>query len=74
MTQIRELRSGSTYISQNALELHFGVGWATQVSFEVIWPGGEVTRHLDLPVDAAYEVRHTGERGQTVVTLLPNQL
>ena len=44
-SQLRELRSGSTYQSQSALELHFGLGAATVIdSLEIRWPGG---RRLD---------------------------
>ena len=39
--QLRELRSGSSYQSQNALEVHFGLGEATAVdSLTIVWPGG----------------------------------
>jgi enediyne biosynthesis protein E4 len=51
-SQIRELRSGSTYQSQNALELHFGLGEATTVdSLEIHWPGGGTTRLKDVKAD-----------------------
>jgi hypothetical protein len=51
-TQLRELRSGSTYQSQSALELHFGLGEATIVdSLEVLWPGGEKTRLRNVKAD-----------------------
>jgi hypothetical protein len=51
-TQIREVRSGSTYVSQNALELHFGLGAARRIgSIEVAWPGGGRSTLRDLPAD-----------------------
>jgi hypothetical protein len=41
VTQVRELRSGSTYQSQDAMHQHLGLGAATQIdSIEVSWPGG----------------------------------
>ena len=41
-SQLRELRSGSTYQSQNALELHFGLGAATVIdTLEICWPEGK---------------------------------
>jgi hypothetical protein len=46
-TQTRELRSGSSYASQNALELHFGLGKSPRAEkVEVRWPGG-ATRTLE---------------------------
>ncbi|MXV75460.1 CRTAC1 family protein [Candidatus Poribacteria bacterium] len=43
LTQIREVKSGSGYISQNDLRLHFGLGNATQVdTLTVRWLCGKV--------------------------------
>ena len=43
LTQIREVKSGSGYISQNDLHLHFGLGGATQVdTLTVRWLCGSV--------------------------------
>ena len=43
LTQIREVKSGSGYISQNDLRLHFGLGDATQVdTLTVRWLCGKV--------------------------------
>lgn len=41
LTQIREVRSGSSYLSQNDMRLHFGLGQHRRVDRVVIrWPGG----------------------------------
>ena len=48
---------GSSYLSQNALERHFGLGDEARGTAEVLWPGGVRNRlygvrageHLDLP-------------------------
>ena len=41
LTQSDEVRSGGSYISQNDLRLHFGIGDATKVErAEVLWPSG----------------------------------
>jgi enediyne biosynthesis protein E4 len=41
LIQIDEVRSGGSYISQNDLRLHFGIGKARGVDrVEVIWPSG----------------------------------
>ncbi|HEY7208735.1 MAG TPA: CRTAC1 family protein [Bryobacteraceae bacterium] len=40
-TQLDEVRSGGSYLSQNDLRLHFGLGDARQAErIEVEWPGG----------------------------------
>jgi enediyne biosynthesis protein E4 len=40
-TQIREIRAGSSYLSQNDLRAHFGLGAATRADrIEVTWPSG----------------------------------
>lgn len=52
VVQWREVRSGSTYCSQNSFDLHFGLGAANLIeSLEVRWPGGQTTVERDLPVD-----------------------
>ncbi len=38
-TQVQEVRSASSYLSQNDMRLHFGLGAATKVdSIEILWP------------------------------------
>ncbi|PYX34215.1 MAG: RNA-binding protein [Acidobacteria bacterium] len=50
---IDEVRSGSSYVSQNDTRVHFGLGSATKVdSVEVRWPSGLIERYNDLPLDA----------------------
>jgi hypothetical protein len=40
-TQTRDLRAGSSYLGQNDLRLHFGLGDAALVGrVEVTWPSG----------------------------------
>jgi hypothetical protein len=56
--QTRELRSGSTYQSQNALELHFGLGEAAKVdTLEILWPGGGSKRLEGVPADRVLTFR-----------------
>ena len=38
--QVEEVRSGSSYISQSDLRVHFGLGRATEAQIEVRWPSG----------------------------------
>ncbi len=42
--QIDEVRSGGSYLSQNDLRLHFGLGQAESAEIEVRWPSGIVDR------------------------------
>ena len=42
MRQIREVRSGSSYLSQSDLRLHFGLGNYNIVDLEVRWPNGKM--------------------------------
>ena len=49
LTQIREVKSGSGYISQNDLRLHFGLGTATQVdTLTVRWTCGKIQTEQDV--------------------------
>jgi hypothetical protein len=43
-TQMDEVRSGGSYISQSDLRLHFGLGSATSADLVVRWPSGTVDR------------------------------
>lgn len=41
-TQYDEVRSGGSYLSQNDLRLHFGIGEATRIDrIEIQWPSGQ---------------------------------
>jgi len=47
--QIDEVRSGGSYISQNDLRIHFGLGQAEKVDLlEVHWPSGQVDTMKDV--------------------------
>ena len=48
-SQIDEVRSGGSYISQNDLRVHFGLGKAQKVELlEIKWPSGEVDTLRDV--------------------------
>ena len=50
--QIDEVRSGGSYISQNDLRVHFGVGKAEKIDvLEVRWPSGQVDTIKDIKVN-----------------------
>ena len=42
MTQTEEIHSGGSYLSQNDLRVHFGLGKDERARVEVRWPGGAV--------------------------------
>jgi hypothetical protein len=51
-TQVREIRAGSSYLSQNDTRAHFGLGGATTVDkLEVRWPSGRVEVLERIPAD-----------------------
>jgi hypothetical protein len=56
--QLGEVRSGGSYLSQNDLRLHFGLGSAARAEWiEITWPSGQVDRLHDLPAGRVVEVR-----------------
>jgi hypothetical protein len=57
MTQTDEVHSGGSYLSQNDLRLHFGLGSAAKIdSVEVRWPSGAVDRIGPLAADQFYSI------------------
>lgn len=63
-SQIDEVRSGGSYISQNDLRVHFGIGKAERVELlEIRWPSGAVDTLKDLKANQLYYV--TEGRGIT---------
>jgi hypothetical protein len=51
-TQSDEVRSGGSYLSQNDLRLHFGLGRAAKVErVEIDWPSGARQTERNLPVN-----------------------
>jgi enediyne biosynthesis protein E4 len=57
LTQTDEVHSGGSYLSQNDLRLHFGLGSATKIdSVEIRWPSGAVDHIGPLAADQYYAV------------------
>jgi hypothetical protein len=55
MTQFNEVRGGGSYLSQNDLRLHFGLGPATRIdAVEVRWPSGKMEEIKNLDADKLY--------------------
>jgi hypothetical protein len=58
LVQTGEVRSGGSYLSQNDLRIHFGLGDFKSVSkVEITWPSGGVQLFNDLAADHFYGVR-----------------
>lgn len=57
MTQTDEIHSGGSYLSQDDLRLHFGLGSANRVeSVEIRWPSGTIETLRNLAADDFYSV------------------
>jgi hypothetical protein len=57
-TLVDEVRSGSSYDSNNDMRVHFGLGTAaTMDSVEVRWPGGRTERFTGLAVDSIHNLK-----------------
>ncbi len=58
LSQIDEVRSGGSYISQNDLRLHFGLGKRTKIDLiEIRWPSGVVEKITNANVNKILIVR-----------------
>jgi hypothetical protein len=55
--QLSEVRGGASYLSQNDLRLHFGLGAAKKMeSVEIRWPSGKVESLENVAADAIYTI------------------
>ncbi len=62
VTQLSEVLSGSSYLSQSDLRLHFGLGSSRTMSqVRVRWPDGTTQIFRDLPSDNFYRLRESGD-------------
>jgi hypothetical protein len=66
--QVREVQSGSSYLAQNDLRAHFGLGQSNRADrLEIRWPGGATEVVEDLPANHVITVRE----GKGVVSRVP---
>lgn len=66
--QIRDVQSGSSYLSQSDLGAHFGLGQATRSErLEVRWPDGTIEVLENLPANQAITIRE----GKGIVSRVP---
>jgi hypothetical protein len=62
LSQIDEVRSGGSYLSQSDLRLHFGLGPHKLIdSLEVYWPSGAVDRFEKVPADQWLHLQEGGK-------------
>ena len=58
MVQVEEVRSGGSYLSQNDLRIHFGIGKQTKIDVvEIRWPSGKTETIKGLATDKFYSIR-----------------
>jgi hypothetical protein len=61
VTQLQEVRSGGSYLSQSDLRLHFGLGTAKKIdTLEILWPAGGSQVFHDIAVDVFYRCEQGG--------------
>src|SRR3989454_4913445 len=66
--QIDEVRSGGSYISQNDLRIHFGIGKAEKVEvLEIRWPSGQVDTIKDIKANQLIFVKE----GEGIARTMP---
>jgi hypothetical protein len=62
VTQMQEVRSGGSYLSQSDLRLHFGLGSAAKIdALEIEWQGGAKQVFKDVAVDRFYACEQGGQ-------------
>jgi enediyne biosynthesis protein E4 len=67
-TQIREVRAGSSYLGQNDLRVHFGLGHAAMVDrIEVTWPSERVEVVSTIAVNQIVTI----QEGRGIVARVP---
>jgi hypothetical protein len=65
--QIDEVRSGGSYISQNDLRVHFGIGKAEKVELlEIRWPSGQIDTLKDIKSNQLIFVKEGAGIARTV--------
>jgi enediyne biosynthesis protein E4 len=61
LVQFSEVRGGASYLSQNDLRLHFGLGGNSKMSeVSIRWPNGETETLRDVPADFIYTLVEGG--------------
>jgi hypothetical protein len=57
-TQLREIRAGSSFLAQDDIRAHFGLGREeTVLRLEVHWPSGQIDITSDISADRILTIR-----------------
>ncbi len=60
LVQTGEVLSGGSYLSQNDLRLHFGLGSKDHVDrVEIVWPDGKMEVRSNLAADRFYTIKES---------------
>ena len=60
LNQIKEVRGGGSYLSQNDLRLHFGLDGNAKINtLEIEWPSGTKQTLRELAADFAYTIEES---------------
>jgi hypothetical protein len=62
--QMDEVRSGSSYISQSDLRVHFGLGSAETAEIEIRWPSGIVDKLTGVKANSVVTVKEGSTKGK----------
>lgn len=60
LTQMKEARAGSSYLSQSSPEVEFGLAGAVAARIEVTWPSGTVDVHDNVASNRSFEAHEGG--------------
>jgi len=73
LVQFSEVRGGASYLSQNDLRLHFGLGANNKMDeADIRWPNGETEVFHDVPADFIFTVvEGEGIKQKTALPALP---
>jgi hypothetical protein len=65
-TLIRDIKSGSSYLGQNDLRAHFGIGRAPEIErLDVRWPTGHIDRLEHIPANGIVRITEGGRSERT---------
>ena len=62
-TQMREIRAGNNFVSQDPTDAHFGLGSHQQVDLTILWPDGRLETHSDLAANRELSFSEPGDTG-----------
>jgi len=74
LTQLGEVRSGGSYLSQSDLRLHFGLGDAASIDkVEVLWPDGTSQSFENVAADRFYHLTEGGKLAAEAIAGRPSR-